>query len=156
MNCHKKGNRITYKAGDKVPSDEDLVAKYPNKFELVSGQSSEGGVAVATAPDIPVPRKVKGKGKSSKSQSPDEMSKESEHGVDVTEDFPTAAKVELKVFEKSKWFTVIDPDNGEVLSEKKLRKDKVEDFLADYLQDDDEDDDEEGEDETTNDDEDEE
>jgi len=130
----KKGNRITYKAGSVVPSDEDLIAKHPSKFELVPGQFSEDGVAIATAkaPDIPAPIKsVVKKKEIPETPAPDE----NEHGIDVTKEFPNASIVELKVFEKSKWFTVIDPDNGEVLNDKKLRRNKVESFLAGYLPD---------------------
>ena len=97
----------------------------------------------------------------SKSQSSEleEALEESEHGVDVTSDFPIVSKLdmELKVFEKSKWFTVVDPENDEVLNEKKLRKGKVEGFLKDYLQDDEDgdEDEEEDDDDKGNDDEDE-
>jgi len=55
-----------------------------------------------------------------------------EHGIDVTSEFPTAAKVDLKVFKKGQWHTVIDPDDGTVLNEKKMRADKVDDFLQQY------------------------
>jgi len=139
------GNRITYKAGSKVSSDEDLVNKWPGKFELLS-VSDEGSVPVA--PEIPVPVVKKDFVTDKDMEEPIiKTPKEGKHGIDVSDAFPTAAKVELKVFEKSKWFTVVDPDNDEVLNEKKLRKDKVEAFLADYLpDDDDEDEDEEDED----------
>lgn len=128
----KEGNRTTYKSGDRVSSDDDLVARYPSKFELAPGQSQEG--RVATAPDIPTPSKSTIKSKSKKSEISNIPEPEkSEYGIDVTEEFPTASKVELKVFEKSRWFTVVDPDNNEVLNDKKLRRDKVEGFLVGYL-----------------------
>ena len=147
-----KGNRTTYKSGDRVSSDEDLVTKWPGKFGLV-GAYDEG--PVSDAPEIPTPSDKKAKkdakGKVTKTKtSKIEPPAEGKHGIDVTKDFPTAATVELQVFEKSKWFTVIDPDNGEVLNEKKLRGKHVEDFLKDYLPDNedtnDEDDDEDEDD----------
>ena len=153
-----KGNRITYKSGDRVISDEDLVAKHPNKFELISASDE---MPVPTSPNIPAPSKKKliGKKESKSTKHKDmeepiipEASEKSEHGVDVTKEFPTAIEAELLVFEKSKWFTVVDPDDDEVLNEKKLRRDKVEAFVADYLQDDD---DEDNEDNDENEDEDE-
>ena len=134
----KEGNRITYKAGDVVSSDDDLIARHPSKFELKQFSENEDGVAVATAPDIPWPAKRSKKKK--KTSRRDEEPEEGEYGVDVTEEFSTASEVGLQVFEKSKWFTVIDPEDDEVLNEKKLRKDKVEAFLASYLQDGDGDD----------------
>lgn len=143
----EKGELITYKSGDTVSSDRDLVTMFPDKFELVSGQGSED---IPTAPEIPSPskgKKGKKKGKKkdavSETQSPEPGEKLSEHGIDVTANFPIVSElsIELKVFEKSKWFTVVDPENDEVLNEKKLRRDKVEGFLKDYLHDDDEDED---------------
>lgn len=135
------GNRITHKAGSKVSSDEDLVNKWPGKFELLS-VSDEG--PVPTAPKIPTPVVKKDSVAEKDMEEPDiKTPVENEHGVDVSKAFPTAAEVELRVFEKSKWFTVVDPENGEVLNEKKLRKDKVEAFLAEYLPDDEDIDDEE-------------
>ena len=129
-----KGKRTTYKAGSRIVSDEDLVAKWPNKFSLVSVSDE---APLPTAPDIPVLDKKKEKQSKQKQKDMEEplveTSATSEYGVDVTKDFPTAAEVNLQVFEKSKWFTVVDPDNGEVLNEKKLRRNKVENFLADYL-----------------------
>ena len=143
----KEGKSVTYKSGDVVPSDRDLVNLFSGKFEVVLEQFSEGGVAVATAPDIPGPARRRKKKKTSRRN---EEPEEGEYGVDVTKEFSTASEVGLQVFEKSKWFTVIDPEDDEVLNEKKLRKDKVEAFLASYLQDgdgDDEDTDIEDEDE---------
>ena len=164
-----KGNRITHKALDRIQSDEDLETKWPGRFTLISASDE---LPASKAPKIPDGKKVK---KDKKTTLEVEYNKdgtvykdmedpikkipvENEHGVDVSKDFPTAAKVDLQVFEKSKWFTVVDPDNGEVLNDKKLRKSKVEDFLADYLDDnedaEDEDEDEDEED-TEDDDEDE-
>ncbi len=147
-----KGNRKTYTAGDKVTSDDDLVEKWSNKFVLVSPDEYKGAVK---APKIPNPKRKKSKDKDVEynkdgsvykdmedpvnvnKESKTSVPEESEHGIDVTADFPTALKVNLIVFEKLKWYTVVDPDNNEVLNEKKLRQSKVEPFLAEYLQDDD-------------------
>jgi len=151
-----KGNRTTYKALDRVSSDEDLVEKWPGKFTLLSA---------AEVGPIPKAPKISGGKKNKKTTSEVEYNRdgtiytdmedpivkktpvENKHGVDVSEEFPTAAKVDLQVFEKSKWFVVVDPENDEVLNEKKLRKDKVEPFLAEYLQEDEDEEDEEDEDE---------
>jgi len=150
----KKGKPVTYKSGDIVESDRDLVTAFPGKFEVVPGQFSEDGVV--TAPNIPEPSKKEKKITISPKKAISKKTEipESEYGVDVTKEFPTASEVELKVFEKSKWLTVVDPDNNEVLNDKKLRRDKVEGFLADYLrdeededEDEDENEDEDGEDE---------
>ena len=170
-----KGNRITYKALDRIQSDEDLETKWPGRFTLISASDE---IPVSKAPKIPGGKKDK----KDKKTTPEveynrdgtiykdmedpiisdnvgtgfETPVENEHGVDVSKDFPTAAKVELQVFEKSKWFTVVDPDNGEVLNDKKLRKSKVEDFLADYLdENEDAEDEDEDEEDTEDDDEDE-
>ncbi len=157
----EEGNRTTYKSGDKVPSDEDLVTKWPGKFELVGRYKEED---TPDAPDFPSKSEKKSKSKKAtkkediktkSSKSPQKIPVVSKYGVDVTEDFPTAAKVKLQVFEKLKWFTVIDPDNGEVLNEKKLRKRNVESFLEEYVPDEDEDAEEDEDEEEDDDDEDE-
>jgi len=132
---------ITYKSGDVVKSDRDLTIAFPGKFEVVLG--GEASEDMPTAPNISKPSKKKKISTSPKESASKKVEiPESEHGVDVTKEFPTASEVKLKVFEKSKWFIVVDPDNNEVLNEKKLRKGKVEDFLADYSSPEDEDDDE--------------
>jgi len=145
----KKGKPVTYtsKSGHNiVESDRDLVTAFPGKFEVVPEQFSED---VPTAPDIPEPSKKEKKITISPKKVASKKTEipESEYGVDVTKEFPTASEVELKVFEKLKWFTVVDPDNNEVLNDKKLRRDKVEGFLADYLRDEEDEDEDENEDE---------
>ena len=157
---YKKGELVTYKAGSVVSSDRDLVALFPDKFELISGRDLG---KVATTPNIPKLSKKKKSDLEDKDvirnkdgtvykdmEDPGfgvKTSEESKYGIDVTEGFPTALKVGLNVFEKSRWFTVVDPENDEVLNEKKLRKDKVEGFLKDYLHDEEEKEDEDDDDE---------
>lgn len=138
------GKPVKYVAGDVVPSKIDLVRTFPEKFELVEGQEVSKGEKLNT-PSIPLPNEVKREITNVESETPEpiesETPSESEYGQDVSDEFPTASEVNLKVFEKSKWYTVIDPEeDNEVLNEKKLRKNAVEDFLAQYLSDDDADD----------------
>jgi len=76
----------------------------------------------------------------------DKTEEHPEYGKDVTDEFPTAAKVELKVYTKNNtWFVIVDPEAEEgtdpVENEKKLHRKDVEPFLADYVEDDDDDDD---------------
>lgn len=152
----EEGNRITYKAGDTISSEENLAEKYPQKFILLQGSGS-AQQNVPVAPKIQIPKR---KGKKEEKieynrdgsvyrdmEDPVISSNESEHGIDVTENFPTASEAGLHVFEKARWFTVVDPDDGEVLNEKKLRKKAVKSFLEDYLTDDDDDTEEDDEDE---------
>jgi len=150
---NSEGKPITYKSGDVVKSDRDLTIAFPGKFEVVlGGDASED---MPTAPNIPKSSKKKKITTSPKESVSEKVEiPESEHGVDVTKEFLTASEAKLKVFEKSKWFTVVDPDNNEVLNEKKLRRGKVEDFLADYSSPEDDAEDEEDEDEEDEDDED--
>lgn len=147
------GNRKTYKAGNVVPSEDDLVAKFPMKFELVQGQTEDDN-EIASVPNIPEPIKSK-KTKTTVAKSNTQKSSKvikSKYGEDVTEQFPLAKELDLQVFEKSKWFTVVD-DDVEV-NDKKLRRKEVDSFLEDYSQIDDEDDedseDEEDEEEVKN------
>ena len=147
---NEQGEMITYKSGDVVESDRDLVAMFPRKFELVGGMTTAAGNV--SIPDIPIKDKGKG-GISGSSPEPLSFEKEEEkkkekskYGVDVTDEFPTAAKVKLTIFKKGSWFVVIDPGDGEVLNVKKLRKAEIEDFLGEYMEDDEDEDEDEGED----------
>jgi len=102
---------------------------YPNKFERDFPAEQKAGVVTATKPNIPPPID---KGEDEKTVS----SPLSDYGEDVTTEFPTAEQIEVKVFEKSNWFTVIDEVDNSVLNEKKLRRKEVEPFLIQYLEDD--------------------
>jgi len=127
-NCgsHVEGGKI-YKAGDIIETDNDLAAIFhgkdangnnrPGKFELIHDESlKDTGKEDTTRvrPDIAPPAA-------------------NEYGKDVSSEFPTADKVDVLVFEKSKWYTVVDKADGEVLSEKRLRRKDVEPFLEQYL-----------------------
>ena len=114
----KAGLVTTYKAGDIIESDRDLRKQFEGKFELTSGDPD--AEKVVSPPDIPLANKsIKS---STKVQA-----------VDVSDQFPLAEKVGLKVLEKANWFTVIDPDNDDqVQNDKKLRKNQVDAFLAEY------------------------
>ncbi len=114
----KAGLITTYKAGDIIESDRDLRKQFEGKFELISGDPD--AEKVVSPPDIRLANKsIKS---STKVQA-----------VDVSDQFPLAEKVGLKVLEKANWFTVIDPDNDDqVQNDKKLRKNQVDAFLAEY------------------------
>ena len=139
----------TYVAGDIVESDENLENKFRGKFKRVYEAPTIKKVIQPTIakkkPDISTPAKGKGEGKV-KSTQPTEPSPEpavkveailehkySEYGADVSAEFPLAEKVEMIVCEKAHWFTVIDPEDDEVMNDTKLRKKDVNDFLEQYV-----------------------
>ena len=143
----------TYKAGEEVESEHDLVRMFPEKFELVPGQ-----ISVPAVPEIPAPITVKGsvdsenerptlpKSTSDEDEKPKKKTKGSKHGKDVTDDFPTAEGFGFKIYEKGGWFAVVDANDGAVINKKKLRKDGVETFLEEYdMGDEDEEEDGKGE-----------
>jgi len=127
-----------YKSGDVIETERDLPtifhgkdAKGRNrdgKFERVHEDLKDTGkkdTSRVQRPNIPP-------GVSPK-QETKVADEESVHGKDVTSEFPTAEKVDVKVFEKSRWFTVVDMQDNSVLNEKKLRRKEVEPFLGQYL-----------------------
>ena len=136
---HYGADGKAYKKGALVESSRDLVAVFSKaKFERdYAAEQKTDGTTANSKPNIPrSASKLKAK-KSKKEVS-------SEHGIDVTSEFPTATKVGVKVFEKSKWYTAVDEQDDEVLNEKKLRRKDVESFLEQYLNvDDNEDEDDE-------------
>ena len=125
-----RGGKV-YKKGDSVESSRDLASVFSKeKFERDYAAEQKVGVAVVDKPNIPLPvAEVK-------ESKEDDVKEFGEYGEDVTSEFPTADKVEVMVFGKSKWYTVVDKADGEVLNEKKLRRKEVEPFLEQYLNDD--------------------
>jgi len=127
---YQNGKR--YRAGDIVESSLDLCVRFPAKFERDFAAEQKANTAPAVSkPNIPPPVD-----KGGDKNKPSPLS--TKYGEDVTSKFPTAEEVEVLVFEKSKWYTVVDKADGEVLNEKKLRRKDVEPFLGQYLSDEDE------------------
>lgn len=133
------GNGKLYKPGDVIETSRDLPTIFhgkdasgrnrPGKFEKVYEDLKDTGAKDTSRirkPNIPP-------GVSPKQETKKVVDEESVHGKDVTSEFPTAEKVGVKVFEKSRWFTVVDTQDNSVLNEKKLRKKDVEPFLEQYL-----------------------
>lgn len=115
-------NATMYKKGAIIQSDEDLVAKHPNKFELVpepekAKAPEEEAAAGEAAPDE------------------EEAPEETGFGMDVTGNFKKAAHADLKVFKKGKFFTVVDADEPDkALNEEELTDKKaVGAFISNYL-----------------------
>ena len=136
-----KGVYVTYTSGAVIESNTDLVKRFPNKFIRVNDDSQDTEIGVSV-PNIPKPKKEvtltpEVLPKEAKKNSENAALKEL-YGDEITEEFPTAAIVNLKVFLKKNWCTVVDPeDDNIVLNEKKLRKNSVEKFLQEYVQEED-------------------
>ena len=125
----KDGNSVTVSPGEVLESDKDLVKLFPNKFEYAEPIDDPDATPVVTdVPDFPL-RNVKD------DTTVVEPPKEGPYGIDVTAEFPKAVEANLTVFEKLKWYTIVDPEDKTILNEKKLRKAKVNSFLEDYLED---------------------
>lgn len=141
----------TYKAGDVIESNVNLENMFRGKFKKV--YEAPKIKSKVKQPDIPkkkpiisTPTKGKGEGKKAKATPPanepppePEVSKPitehkySEYGADVSAEFPLAERVELVICEQAHWYTVIDPEDNEVMNKTKLRKDAVNDFLEQYV-----------------------
>ena len=141
---HVEDNGKEYQKGDVIKTTHDLVKLFPNKFELISEDPS---VDVGS-PDIPLPKKNKGKGKIAKdgedvdsSSSPSKKKSEkktkkirtpkspSPHGKRVNKRFSGAREIGVQVFVKDNWYVVTDKSDGELLTDKKLRKNQVQELL---------------------------
>ena len=126
-----------YGPGDTIETDRDLKKLMPEKFELVH-EIYAPDVSVLEKPVIPGPDTSEVDDDLIPSDSTSEVENSepevSEHGTDVTDQFEDAKTAELKVYKKGPWYSIVDPDNDQVLSEKKLRQNKVAEFLAQYVE----------------------
>jgi len=123
---HYRDGKV-YRKGDTIETSLDLVAMFGKaRFERNFEAEQRTGSVVVNKPDIPPPV--------DEAETQFDGSDDSiDYGEDVTSEFPTAEKIEVLVFEKLKWYTVVDKADGEVLNEKKLRRKDVEPFLGLYL-----------------------
>jgi len=126
---HYKGG-VVYKKGDLVDTSIDLVARFGKaKFERdFKAEGATGGPISGTKPAIPTSTNESRTVKAVTKPLPP-----SPYGKDVTSNFPTAKDVDVTIFERAKWHTVVDNTDGEVLNEKKLREKDVGAFLEQYL-----------------------
>lgn len=108
---HRDGDK-TYKPGDVIESDMDLVATIRNKFERIDGQV----VASQTAPDIPTPTSPSvpppaGEGAVNEpAPKPVTPAKKLKLGTNMTDDYSNATMLGYQVFwsEKNQRYTVVD------------------------------------------------
>jgi len=154
---HIDENGKVYNKGDSITSSLPLDKIFKNKFIIDHTATQTGAFqqqsVVVDKPDIPVLSQVPfdeegGADASSvpptSDQNPSEQLTTDDHpkyGKDISADFDIAEEVGLKVYCKSAWCVVIDPENGDVMNEAKLRKKDVVEFLEQYLDDDLDDDD---------------
>lgn len=136
---HAEGD-LLYPKGAIVPSEKNLVAAFPLHFERVSLKATKGAPVpfpLATNPgDIPAPPEPVDEGEGGEEDSDTEPEKRvtsSKLGEDVTEDFPNAAKAELRVFKNAGKFFLAFADSPSVaLNKRPLVKNKVSDAIAEY------------------------
>jgi hypothetical protein len=142
-------NGKSYKKGDFVDTELPLTEMFRGKFERQFDQETlkdTGVVSKISKPNITppplggskavtaeLPSKEKEAVLDIKDETFVEEYPESLYGTDVTDKYPTAEEVHVKVFEKSKWCVIVDPIDERVLNDKKLRGKDVEDFLEDLL-----------------------
>lgn len=129
---HYQGKKI-YKKGETVESFRDLVAVFGKKKFERDYPAEQRTVSVARAkPNIPLP--VDDVEEEVEEIEDDDKVEEplSIHGENVTSEFPTAEKVDMIIFVKANWYSVIDKRDNKVLNKKKLRRKEVEPFLEQY------------------------
>jgi hypothetical protein len=121
----------TYKVGQIVPSEVNLVKLFRNKFQQAEkpAEVDDETNDVGTAPDLS--STLEDKGADNLNINVKDLVKK--YGVNVTTQFPTAAKVKMLVFQKVNWFTPVDSFDGTVMCDRKLRVKEVEPFLKQYL-----------------------
>lgn len=144
---HWEGKR-EYKKGETFTSSYDMCATFSNKFECLGEvtETTSASLVVSVKDEVkPAETSV-----SESVEKPDEQpsAKEvetpsapipsvvtTEYGEDVTNQFQKAIDAGVKVYVKSGWFNVYDPDDkgGEPINVKKLRKDAVDEVIDAYI-----------------------
>lgn len=158
---HEDGNKKTYKSGDIVESPLELDKLFRGKFTRIPSaedfdQPSKD--SENTKPNIPIPPadgtdkedtisesvpsediKEDGENKDNKNDKEEDNEDKKDlsdnvtkYGKDVTADFPKAVALEIKIYVRAAWHIVVDGETNEVLNERKLRANQIDDFLIQY------------------------
>ena len=140
---HAQGDKV-YKKGDLVRSKDDLVKKFPNKFEKSDKvDKRDAAEPLQDAPIINAPKgktikRVKKSKKDEETQTVTKPTKgaadDGQHDLvemeDVTDKFPDAADSPLKVYKSKDGYRVVDSEkDDEVLNEEPLEQSQVGPFL---------------------------
>ncbi len=152
-------NGKAYKKGDIIRTSLNLNRMFGSKFVRVHEDLDDTGTTDTSGfkkPQIPPPVVDKKAAKEpepvedaeelndvdveeveeveEKEEAEEKEQPEGKHGKDVSSEFETAKTIEVSVFEKKNWFTVVDKQDGAVLNDKKLRRKAVEPFLKQYVE----------------------
>lgn len=137
---HKDGEE-SYKKGDIVRSQRQLDTIFRGKFQQVA----ESGLPIETEIGDSLPKLTSeeaqwlGASPDVDTSKVDTTEKESpdfaEYGKDVTDkSFPEAAKAGMRIFRKKSFYTVIDTDDNSVMNSKKLKREQLEEFIGDFIE----------------------
>ncbi len=142
---HQEGSR-TYGPGDVIETKRDLCKVFAGKFEKIHDEDEKKDTGHKT-PKINTPKPSSSKETESdkdKKSKLDSVSKSSKkktkknskkYGINVTEDFPLAETNGLRVYEKSKVFSIIEMDvDGKKVLLKKTKKKDVVNFIEEMLE----------------------
>ena len=139
------GNK-KYVKGDVIESDQELDKIFACKFTKLYEEQATVTTPKYKAPDIPVPQSPvvtatePGKEETVAKDVKTDAVEESEPGKvvglgeDVTDEYPTAKEVGVRIFkDKKSWHTVVDED-GDVLNKTKLRANKVQAYIGQFME----------------------
>lgn len=126
--------------GKTVETEEDLIAKFGRKFELVTPvnpiqAAAETGASGLLVPDGPALAPADGGGGANSADAAENATDGAQAPAgmtDVTEEYPAAAKADLTVCHNKRGWWVFDAGT-EAVNEKPLKKKDVEVFIKDYL-----------------------
>jgi hypothetical protein len=118
-------------AGDTIVTTQDLIGRFPEKFELMH-EARIPQAAEATVAAVPPAQPAAAPQDSLRVGGEQEEAPNGTHPVDATKDFPKAKKLGFVVFERAGKYYVADKDNPEKFANKKgLAKAEVEAFAID-------------------------
>lgn len=128
--AHREG-RTTYKSGDIISSDHDLVKAFKGKFIKVPHAEAAPAPVVTPAPTAAKPAQPVLKVHTNPTTEPDT----SNRGKDVTKDFKEAVKNHYLVFKRSWSHTIYNPDDmANPLNKSALKKKDVDTFIKKFVE----------------------
>jgi len=119
---HLHNNKV-FKQGDVIETELPLDKLFENKFERVDKDEDKE----YRRPQIPTPGGDEGE--KSTPSSPSKKKKRSPFGKLISSQFERTAEAGVKVYIKDHWCTVVSVETGVAISDKKLRKKSVQDFI---------------------------
>jgi len=122
-----RGERQVFHPNDVIKTDEDLVSKFPGRFEEVAD--------VETSDNAEAAKPLRKENSEQASTTTDDDSKDI-NGKDITSELDAVQELDaaVTVYEKSGWCTIIDNETGKPITKSGVRRSGVGDVVHAWLE----------------------